>query len=72
MQIKQKTSNQRVLRRFAFLPIRIGTVVVWLETYYIVQRREDRYGGWITLFYCIKDTVNDDCWGRFGKEIRYD
>jgi hypothetical protein len=37
----------RIVKRFAWLPITISTVTVWLETVYIKQERMPDFGdGW--------------------------
>jgi len=48
-----KKGDKRIIKRFAFFPVRLDNdVVVWLESYYVRQERVGRDFGsseWITL-----------------------
>lgn len=59
MKFKRKLKPYiRIVRRFAFFPVTIRYEIVWLESYYILQKRETIYSGYINLGYYTKDYYN--------------
>ena len=52
--VKEKP-HVRFVRRFAIIPVRLGREIIWLESYYAMQKQESRYGGYITIGYYSKD-----------------
>ena len=60
MQIKLKElPQQRFVRRFAIFPVKIGQTIVWLEHYYIFQKKcPPRCGGYLNDRYFTKEEYN--------------
>ena len=49
----------RFVRRFAIFPVRINNEILWLEKYYIMQKQESRYSGYINLEYITQDKYDE-------------
>ena len=47
--------DERIIRRFAMLPVTIGKEIRWFEFVYIKQHYSDFYGKWISDRFADKD-----------------
>lgn len=55
MRWTDKYRKWRYIKRFAFLPIKIGRETRWLETVYILQHRSYAGDGWKNWDFCEKE-----------------
>lgn len=55
---KKRTTDKRIVRRFAWLPYLIGDTWIWLEMYYELKEWNPNYGGWYTIDYYLKEFPN--------------
>lgn len=57
---KKRTTDKKIVNRFAWLPYLIGDTWVWLEPYYELQKWCVIYNMWYGDDYCLKESVPND------------